>query len=77
LHSIVKRILENPEILKILQNGPWFDNRVLTRYGIAVCNFMDTRDMRRCLVSTSRLSLAYMTSIYTDFPAWKETEDDK
>lgn len=36
---------------------------------------MDTRDMRRALSSTSKLSLAYCASLYTDAHAWKEGEE--
>lgn len=39
---------------------------------------IDTRDQRRALSSTSRLSLAHCVSIYDDAPPWKELgeEDD-
>lgn len=76
-YSAVRRILLDPLILKVFQNGPYFDIPILKRYGFEVVNYIDTRDMRRCLSSTSRLSLAYMASLYCDFPPWKATEDDK
>lgn len=69
------RIIESPALLKVVHNGIYFDNRVLARYGMRMTNFHDTRDMRRALVSTSRLSLAHLTSIYTDAPAWKVADD--
>ncbi len=74
---LVAEVLMDPAILKVLQNGPFFDIRVLARFGMKVVNFKDTRDMRRALVSTSKLSLSYMTSIYTDFPAWKLVSDSE
>lgn len=73
----LKRVLESPYILKVWQNGHWFDDRVLKRYGITVRNVMDTRDMRRAISSTSRLGLGYQASILADFPPWKESEDEK
>jgi ribonuclease D len=66
-----RRLLADPSILKVLQNGPWFDNRVLVRYGMQVNNYMDTRDMRRAISTTSRLSLGYMGSLYLDIEDWK------
>lgn len=72
----VKRLLASKRILKVLQNGHWFDRRILKRYGFRIRNMIDTRDMRRALSTTSRLSLGYMSSIYLDFPAWKEKIDD-
>lgn len=73
----LKRVLENPAICKVWQNGYWFDDRVLKRYGITVMNVMDTRDMRRAISSTSRLGLGYQASVLADFPPWKESEDEK
>jgi uracil-DNA glycosylase len=73
----LKRVLENPSILKVWQNGYWFDDRVLKRYDITVTNVMDTRDMRRAISSTSRLGLGYQASVLADFPPWKESEDEK
>ena len=75
-------LLASSAYLKVLQNGPWFDNRVLKRYGMKVRRFVDTRDMRRSQSSTSRLGLGYMGSIYTLTDNWKakdsaEDEDGK
>lgn len=72
----IKRLLENPSIPKIFHNGDWFDLRVLGRYGMDTCNYEDTRDMRRTLSSVSALSLRHLASIYTDFPAWKDSSDE-
>jgi hypothetical protein len=55
----------------VMQNGWWFDMRVLSRYGIKVNNMADTRDMRRAISVTSRLSLGYMGSLYLDIEDWK------
>lgn len=75
----VKSLLESRSFLKVFQNGPWFDARVLKRYGIRVRRAMDIRDMRRAQSSTSRLSLGYMGSLYTLTDNWKAkdaTEDE-
>ncbi|MFT3866828.1 MAG: DNA polymerase [Solirubrobacterales bacterium] len=72
----VREVLADPGVLKVLHNGPWFDLRVLERYGMACANWEDTRDMRRALSSTSRLSLRYLGSLYTDIPDWKTKQND-
>lgn len=79
VREFVKKLLADRKILKVWQNGEWFDKRVLRRFGFKLRNAKaDTRTMRRAMVSTSRLSLAYMGSIYLDVPPWKEkTEDGK
>lgn len=74
-HVAVARLLADMSLLKIFHNGTWFDIRVLERYGMTIRNYMDTRDMRRVLVSTSKLSLQYVASVYTDFPAWKHDDE--
>lgn len=77
LQSETKRVLSDPLVTKVLHNGYFFDLRVLRRYGMETVNVEDTRDMRCALSATSGLSLRYVTSIYSDFSAWKEAEDDK
>jgi uracil-DNA glycosylase family 4 len=72
-----KRVFANPRVAKVWCNGVWFDLRVLSRAGLDSVNNVDVRDMRRSVSTTSRLSLRYLTSIYSDFPAWKESEDEK
>ena len=72
----IKRILEDPNIVKVFHNGDWFDLRVLQRYGIRVRNVFDTRDARRALSSTSPLKLSYLASLYLDAHPWKENEED-
>jgi uracil-DNA glycosylase family 4 len=67
----VEALLADKSILKVMQNGWWFDMRVLSRYGIKVNNMADTRDMRRAISVTSRLSLGYMGSLYLDIEDWK------
>ena len=74
---MVKEVLFDPAIRKVFHNGPWFDLRVLARYGLQVVNYEDTRAMRRCLSSTSRLSLRHLGSIYTDFWNWKDADEDE
>lgn len=72
----VSRLLWSKRILKVLQNGHWFDRRIMRRFGLKIRRMIDTRDMRRALSTTSKLSLGYMSSIYLDVPAWKEKIDD-
>lgn len=74
--SLVGQVLASPQVLKVFHNGPWFDIRVLRRYGMSIENFRDTRAMRRCLSSTSKLSLRHLASIYTDFWNWKDADED-
>lgn len=70
------RVLLNEAITKIFHNGPWFDVRVLRRYGLRVRNFVDTRDSRRALSSTSPLRLGYLASLYDDTTPWKEADEE-
>ncbi len=73
--------LRDNRVVKTLQNGDWFDLRVLHRYGIVVRNIRDTREMRRAVSSTSPLRLDYLGSLYTDYHSWKadhqSAKDDK
>ena len=75
----MKKLLADPRIVKVLQNGDYFDLIVLKRFGVEVINVEDTRDARRALVSTSPTKLAYTGSIYTDYHAWKlgDSDDEK
>jgi DNA polymerase len=70
----VTAALEDPKTLKVFHNGYFFDLRVLRRYGVVPAPVIDTRDMRRAVSATSRLSLRYLTSLYSDFAPWKEDE---
>lgn len=70
----VLKVLANPKVLKVFHNGWFFDLRVLERFGAKVVNVMDTRDMRRAVSATSRLSLRFLASVYSDFAPWKEDE---
>ncbi len=70
----IVRILVDPNVLKVFHNGYFFDLRVLARYDVKPNPVIDTRDMRRAVSATSRLSLRYLTSIYSDFAPWKEDE---
>ena len=72
----VAEILADPAHTKVFHNGPWFDLRVLRRYGLAVRGWQDSRDLRRALSSTSRLSLRYLGSLYCDISNWKDEEDE-
>lgn len=76
----LRKTLQRTDITFILQNGPWFDLRVLKRYDMHVRRWVDTRDLRRALSNTSRLGLKFMASIATDMWNWKDavkTKDDK
>lgn len=72
LHEYIKRYLASRSHTKVLQNGQWFDLRVLKRYDFIVNNWRDTRDFRRALSNTSRLGLRYLGSIATDVHNWKD-----
>lgn len=73
----IKRVLEDPSILKVLQNGVFFDIPVLKRYGMEVHNFVDTRDMRRATSTTSKVGLGPMAAIFLDWPNWKQAEEEE
>jgi uracil-DNA glycosylase family 4 len=60
----------------VWQNGPWYDHRMLRRYGFKIGPWDDTRDLRMALCPTSPLSLAYLASLYDDTNPWKEEDED-
>lgn len=65
-----------PSILT--HNGPWYDHRNLAKYGFRLNPFWeDTRDARRSISATSKLSLAYCSTLYDDPPPWKEEDGDE
>lgn len=74
VQRVIIRWLTDKTLLKVFHNGWFFDLRVLARKGIVPFPVRDTRDMRRAVSATSRLSLRYLASIYADFPPWKEDE---
>lgn len=77
MRALVQLIFISKGIRKVLQNGYWFDLRVIfNRLGWKLRNVRDTRDMRRALSTTSLLSLGYMSSIYLDVPDWKAKAED-
>ena len=76
--KIACNLLADPTIVKVGINVVYFDNPVLLREaGVVVKPYFDLRDARRALSSTSKLSLAYQTTLYTDAPAWKAAKDDE
>ncbi len=77
IQATIIRILEDPKLTKIWHNGWMFDQPICVRHGVYPVNCRDTRDMRRAVSATSRLSLRHLTSIHTDFTPWKEVDDDK
>ena len=74
VQETIRRILACEGILKVFHNGPWFDLRVLHRYKLPVRRWEDSRDLRRALSSTSKLSLRYLGSLYCDISNWKDEE---
>jgi DNA polymerase I-like protein with 3'-5' exonuclease and polymerase domains len=74
LFEKIRRFLGSVSHLKLFHNGPWFDIPVLERHGFKIRCWRDTRDFRRALSNTSRLSLRYLTSIATDTHNWKDEE---
>lgn len=76
LREYISEVLKDATITKVFHNGPWFDLRVMARYGLPVSNWQDTRDLRRACSSTSRLSLRYLGSLYCDIHNWKAEEED-
>lgn len=77
VQSVITRILEDPELVKVWHNGWMFDQPICERHDVHPVNCRDTRDMRRAVSATSRLSLRFLTSVHTDFGPWKEVEDNK
>lgn len=71
----VRRTLRDPRTTSVWHNGAFFDLPVLDRYGIHPKRWEDTRDLRRALSATSRLSLLYLASLYVDTGAWKMDEN--
>lgn len=59
----------------IWQNGAWFDHRVLRRYRFTINRWEDTRDARKAMVTTSKLGLGYMATLYSDPDPWKQDEE--
>jgi DNA polymerase I-like protein with 3'-5' exonuclease and polymerase domains len=74
--TAIGNLLADRKVLKIVQNGIWYDLPVLARYSMPVRNYRDTRDARRAVSATSRLSLGFMASIYDDTNPWKEDDED-
>lgn len=75
--TMARQMLADPAIVKVGVNLLWFDIRVCARNGIVVTPFEDCRDKRRAISSTSRLSLAYLATQYTDAPPWKADKKSK
>lgn len=73
----VRDLLADRRVVKVGINIVWFDLRVLARYDLPVRPFEDCRDKRRAISSTSRLSLAYLATQYTDAPPWKAEKDEE
>jgi len=73
---LIRKVLENPLSYKVAHNM-LFDNSVLAKYGIGIRNiFMDTMVAHHTVFSESKRqlphSLAFLTSIYTWEPYYKD-----
>lgn len=69
------KLLADPRIVKVFQNGDWYDIRNLHKHGVIIRGTIhDTRDARRALVSTSDLDLGSLATFYTDPDPWKQKE---
>jgi hypothetical protein len=72
----IRTVLRDPVVEKVFHNGAYFDIPVLRRHVFTVVNAVDTREKRFVLAPESRLSLAYLASLYTDMAPWKEQEGE-
>lgn len=77
VRAAIGNLLQDKSITKVYQNGPYYDIPVLKRYSLPTNNYSDTRDKRKALSATSRLSLRYLASVYDDAPPWKEEDEDE
>lgn len=76
LRKEIQKWFASDKVTKVCHNGPWFDHRVLRRYGMPIVRWEDTRDARMALTPTSPLGLGYLGSLYDDVEPWKEDEED-
>lgn len=76
LREECRRWFANPNVVKVCHNGPWFDHRVLRRYGMPIVRWEDTRDSRMATSPTSPLNLGYLASIFDDTNPWKQDESE-
>lgn len=64
-------LLESPDVVKIFQNGVFDCTFIYERYGIMTVNIQDTMIAQGLITPDMPKSLAFITSIYTDFPYYK------
>jgi DNA polymerase I-like protein with 3'-5' exonuclease and polymerase domains len=76
VETAIGNLLSDPRVLKVYQNGPYYDIPILGRYGMPSHNYADTRDMRKALSATSRLGLKYLATLYDDCPPWAEEDEE-
>lgn len=70
--QLVREVLENPTIPKLLQNGAYDFSFLWRAYGIGVRNCAeDTMLLSHSLQPESLKGLGYLGSLYTDFGSWK------
>ncbi len=74
--TAISTLMRDSSVLKVFQNGPYYDIPVLKRYGFGVNNIFDTRDARKATSATSRLGLKFMATLYDDCPPWAEEEGE-
>lgn len=68
----ISEVLENPQILKIAQNGIFDASFIFNRYGIIATNLEDTMVGHGILFPEMPKGLDYLTSIYTKEPYFKD-----
>lgn len=74
--AIVRRILEDPHIGKLFQNGLYDISFLWRAYGIKVMGAEhDTLLLHHALMPESLKSLGFLGSIYCDEGAWKQMRD--
>jgi hypothetical protein len=74
----IKRLLEDPEIIKIAQNNLYDVSWLQRKLGIKVRGKIeDTMHMHHALQPEMRKGLDYLASIYTNDPPWKNMANHK
>lgn len=72
----IARVLEDPSILKVAHNSIFDNTFMFHRYGIRVQTCDDTMIMHGILYPELPKTLAYLTSMYTEVPFYKDDGDE-
>lgn len=72
LWNKIAELLENPNVSKIFQNAVFDVTFIYERYSIMTVNIEDTMIMQGLITPDLPKSLAFIASIYTNFPFYKE-----